>query len=292
MKIIYSLTFLFIVSCATSQKKDGIPDLESVEDKDFIKKSSQRYNEQKDYFSFKDKPTFSLADEALVDSDDVDNLKKVDVMDQILGMCLEKNYEEAFKLIEQNTDSYKTHPVYWNQVGTCFLIKKEYRKALMYFNKALEFKPNYAPALNNIGVMYRQQGDDQKAQVAFDKAVKSSSYAKTPRFNLAQVYLEYGLAKNAQTHLKVLLNDSPDDIIFNSIALSYLMLNDYTQALNFYNKVNPNLFEKAEYGISYSLALHRSGKKIEAQEVLNDVEIGKDSKYLGYYEQVKKEVLK
>lgn len=289
MRMIYTLLLIILCSCATSGNKQE-KELSQINNKDFDKIKSQKYNSQKDFFKMEEKESFVLADEALLSSESVDKLKKATVMDKILGLCLDKNYQEAFKLIEENTDAYKTHPVYWNQVGTCFLIKKEYRKALMYFNKALEFKSNYAPALNNIGVMYRKQGEDQKAQVAFEKATKSSVYAKTPRYNLAQIYLEYGLSGNAQKHLNVLLRESPDDTVYNSLAVSYLMENDFKKALIFYKKINIDQFEKPSFGINYALTLFRSGNRDKAIDIINDVELEEKSKYKNYYKKIRQEV--
>jgi Flp pilus assembly protein TadD len=170
------------------------------------------------------------------------------------------------------------------------LLKKEYRKAILYFNKSLEFKPNYSPALNNIGVMYREMGDDQKAEVAFDSATKSSPYAKTPRFNLAQIYLEYGLSGNARTHLNVLVKAGGDSTVYNSMAISYLMENNLKLAGKYFSKVNHDDLEKPEFGINYALYLIRIKQLEKAEDVISDIEIDNKSKYFRAYTKLQKEV--
>lgn len=292
------ILLLLTVGCASNSVKDqNIKDLDNVTNKDFVKETISRYQSSDDSFKVKPGKKFVLSDEAILDNnqieDEIDGDKpKINPIDQILVNCLNKNYKKAFEIVEINTDKYKTHPSYWNQVGTCFLLKKEYRKAILYFNKSLEFKPNYSPALNNIGVMYRRMGDDQKAEVAFDSATKSSPYAKTPRFNLAQIYLEYGLSGNARTHLNVLVKAGGDSTVYNSMAVSYLMEDNLVSAGSYFSKIKIDDFEKPEFGINYVSYLIRIKKLEKAKDILGDIEIDKKSKYFRTYSKLLKEVRK
>ena len=94
----------------------------------------------------------------------------------MMSSCYAKNFEQAFKVAESVYDSHQNLPTYWNQVATCYLLQGNERKALLFYNKALEVTPQYVPALNNIGVMYEKNGQDQKALVALQRALKNGKF--------------------------------------------------------------------------------------------------------------------
>ncbi|MCO4753568.1 MAG: hypothetical protein KC478_03755, partial [Bacteriovoracaceae bacterium] len=196
------LLLLLFTGCALTQKK-GL-ELDDVTNEDFKKPAPAKYEERKDYFSgVETKDAQALKDESLYRINNFDSdVDAKDVLTQIVYKCHKRDYDDAFAIVEKEHDKYRDNPSFWNQVGTCYLLKGERRKALMFYNKALEFKSNFAPALNNIGLMYRKEGQDQKAEVAFSKAVKSANFSKTPRFNLAQLYLDYGLYNDAIKQFK------------------------------------------------------------------------------------------
>ena len=132
-------------------------------------------------------------------------------MTEIVKLCYAKNFEEAFKLQKMYYQQYMNHPGFWNQIGTCHLLKKNFRKSLLYYNRAREVEASYPPALNNMGVMFMMQKKPSKALEMFKNSISSSPLAKTPKFNLAQLYLEYGLFDKARPMVMALLNQSPED---------------------------------------------------------------------------------
>jgi len=70
--------------------------------------------------------------------------------------------------------------------------RKQMRKALEYFNMALDANPKYAPAWNNIGVVYRSMRKDDDAIKAYEKAVKLDPRYKQAWFNMGFAYREKG----------------------------------------------------------------------------------------------------
>lgn len=285
-------TVLFgAVGCASGGKKKDI-NLDELTNKDFKKPAAERYNENKDYFSSVEiEGDSALEDETLYRLQNSDGkVESSDAITKIVKACYEGEFDQAFDIVSAEHDRYKENPAFWNQVGTCYLLQGKKRKALLFYNKSLEFKPGYSPALNNIGVMYRKDGQDQKAEVAFNRAIEKSNFAKTPRFNLAQLYLDYGLFNNAIAQLRVLERADKDSDVFASLGSAYLMAGDYRKASSYFNKLPSNYLEKPYVGINAALAFYQSGNQEKARDILDDIDKDRLGPFKKYYQESAKKV--
>lgn len=286
MKILISLFSIFVLTgCATSTKDKEYSDITKD---DFKTKKQIAYNQNKDKFKGIEDANYKvLGEESLSRFSDPGDLEARGVLDEITISCYERDFDKAFSLIKEKSAEYKRNPVFWNKVGTCFMLKGERRKALLFYNKALEFKASYAPAFNNLGFMYKLENEDQKALVAFTRAKKANEYAKTPLFNLGNLYLEYGLFSQAISTFTGLYNIEKRDVdVLNGLAVAYLMQGNSDRSLSFYKEINPDFLEKPEFGINYSLALFRANKKKNAKDALSDIDKEKLGPWKAYYIQV------
>lgn len=288
----YLLLIILVVSCATPSKKTKV-DLDEISDADFKKPKAVIYNSNDDFFKKVDsKDTELLNDESLARIDDFSDISDEDIFTEIARTCYKKEYDTAWILIRNNYDKYRKNPVFWNQVGNCYLRKNNYRKALLYYNKSLEYKKNYVPALNNIGVMYWNQGEHQKALIAFKRASESDRFAKTPRFNLGLLYLEYGLSDKATSAFENLLRLGRNDIdVKSALASAYLMNKNYKQALTLCEQLGDR-FEKVHVGLNCSLANHLANNSSKAQDILSDIDSEKLGQWKGYYISLKRKILR
>lgn len=290
--LIFSLTVLLLTSCATSSKKAPI-DPEKVENKDFQRPRATKYNQTDDYFKAVDsEETAALNDESMARIMDVDDVSDEDIFSSIAKSCYAKDYDNAWGLIRANHDKYRVNPAFWNQVGTCHLRRKEFRKALLFYNKSLEFKSNYVPALNNIGVMYWQQKQHAKALVAFRKAIESGRFAKTPRFNLALLYLQYGISDKAQATLERLVKMGKTDVdVISALATANSMKQQYKSAIRYCESVK-DYYERAHVGINCALSYYFAGKYEMASDVISDVDQDKLGSWKSYFKKIEKKIYK
>jgi tetratricopeptide (TPR) repeat protein len=292
INITYLLLSLFLFSCASSSKNEKV-DLDDISNEDFKKQKAVAYNANRDFFKGVDsKYSSALNDEG------IQRVKKFggeidskDVITSIIMNCYEGEYEDAQEIIRENQEAYRSNPAFWNQVGTCYLLQKERRKALLFYNKALEFDTNYSPALNNLGVLYRKFGEDQKAEVAFKRAIKGNNFAKTPRFNLAQLYLTYGLYKFAIKELNVLDRVSKGDVdVLVGIGTAHLMSGNPKLALKYFNKIESSFYERPYIGLNISYANYLAGKKEVARDIFSDVDSSKLGRLKDYYKMLKRNI--
>lgn len=293
MRILLFLSFLVIASCASN--KDGskpLPkEVKGISNSDFIPKKEKVYNRRADAVKVEDKEIISkniLVSESLDKGQLFEDFKVESKIDELARTCYEKEFKEAREQIRLLEEEYRSNVIFWNQVATCFMLEKDYRKALLFYNKALEFNASYAPVLNNIGVMYEKQGEDERALISYQKASSSNKYARTPKYNMAMLYLKYGLYNKSKDILAGLKRiNSKDSQILNALAVSELMSGDVNSALNNYKSVDSDLLEKPAYGINYAYALFLDGKKDKAIDAFEDVDIEKNDSNYSYYLRVK-----
>src|SRR5690606_20109803 len=126
---------------------------------------------------------------------------------------------------------------------------------------------------------------------AFERATKKARFSKTPRYNLARLYLTYGLAESALPVFQGLLNESPQDVdLLNAVGTSYFLLSDYQKAMSYYQNIPKNEWKRAEIGLNISLTLKKLGKTSEGKKVFSSVADPKTTELKRYYASVEKQL--
>jgi tetratricopeptide (TPR) repeat protein len=297
MKYFFIFTLLVLSACSSRKSADK---MNSGAPKDLTKDSFKKekvlaQSEVKDYISEQLKSLSPALQDETLDRYSVDELEALSSSsDPLIALsirCSKNDFEQAFALAGKNFNRYQKIPAYWNLVANCHLNQGSPRKALLFYNKAIEVSPGYVPALNNIGVLYSRQGEDQKALIAFEKANKQSRFSKTPRYNLAKIYLRYGLAELALPLFQGLLNESAGDVeLINAVANCYFLMSDYQRALGLFGKLPNSILGRSEYGLNYALALKKTGKAQEAQKMFTGISEPKSKELKEYYAVVAKQL--
>ena len=284
------LPILILVGCATSQPKKGY-DIGDIKNDDFKKIEKVSYSSADD--------RFKQVESDLTDALNEESIQRVftyggsvevkGVLGEIGKLCYENKFKEAFILVKINNKAYNDNPIFWTQVGTCYLLEGNSRKALLFYNRALGIKGDYAPALNNLGVMYMRENDFSRALVAFERARKNTAFGRTPRFNLANLYLSFGLYQQAESHLLTLGQVSKKDVdVLNMLGTSYLMQGKADLAIKNFENIDSDFLENPKFGINYALALYMGGRPDRARDVLDDVKQKDLRQWKDYYKSVSK----
>ncbi len=286
------IPLLLLAACSSTPEKKSGPAPDSTPTPSFQKEKPLRSSDVADFYAGATSVmTPALQDETLdrYSAKDLEGVKTAgDPLLEISVRCSRGEFAEAFKVASSAYHRYQKVPAYWNQVANCHLNSGSSRKALLFYNKALEMSSNYVPALNNIGVMYSRQGQDQKALVAFERANREAKFAKTPRYNLARLYLTYGLADAALPLFQGLLSQSPTDIdLLTAVATTYFIQADYPRALESYRAIPRASWTRAEVGLNLALTLQKLGDKIEAQKVFDKIADPKTANLQRYYATVR-----
>ena len=211
-----------------------------------------------------------------------------DVITKLAGLCHGNKFEEAFSLVQKQHRKYRRHPAFWNQVGTCHLGKRDYRSAILFYNKAREFDAKYAPPLNNLGVVYQIRGSLQKAALAYKEATKVNPLSVTPIYNLAQLQLAGGQVESAILAFQALVKCNDEDVdALAGFATALLIRGDIEQSVRVFDRLPSNARQSPVYGTNYALSLKLTGNDAKAREILSQVASSPDQNVIAYYNKVK-----
>ncbi len=209
-------------------------------------------------------------------------------INKILLSCYRGDFDKGFTIIDQLYKEYRKNPIYWTQVGSCYLLQGSKRKALLYYNKAREVKRNYAPPINNIGVIFQKSGFDQKAMKAYEEAKRLSSFSLTPLFNLAQLYIEYGFLNEGKSLFESMYraNSKDQDV---SYALGFISFaeGDSQKAVSFYKNLSSDYLKVAGVGANVAYALALRGEASDAKDILEKLSGPRSSDEAQYVNNVK-----
>lgn len=289
----YLLVLLLVVSCAQNERRVRNKSVSQIKNEDFIQEPPVPFNRNKDFYSVDDIDQImndSLVEETIQRVPEPQRERIAESKNDIsrfTSLCYSKDFDKAFNIIDRLYSRYKKHPGFWNQVGSCHYLKNDLRKARLFYQKTIELNAKYAPAFNNIGAVHIKNKDYEKALAAFKKAKALSRFSLTPTYNLAKLYLSFGVINQAQKFFNAIESQRPGDFgVMNGLATTYLYQGKLRSALTYYRKIKPNLYRRPEFGINYAVALKLAGDSGRAASVLSDVKVTRG--WSEYYGQVQR----
>ncbi len=137
-------------------------------------------------------------------------------------------------------DIIKKHPhssVALNSLGAEYMLRRDYDRAIKYFNKAINEDVNNHKGYYNRGLLYAQTGKFNEALTDFNKAIDLKKYPKAyvARANVYYMIKDFPKAiSDAETVLKLDENNVKANFV---LANCYDDLNQLDKALGYYNKV-------------------------------------------------------
>ena len=297
MKIVIILAILSaLFSCASRKRSQG-KDIDDITELDFVSEEMVRYKKNKDYynvFDFKQSENNSLGEETIQGNANLHTKKlknsgnQIDDLLYLASLCYESKFKDAFFHADNIYRRYQKHPGYWNQLGNCYLLKNELRKAHLFYKQSLKYDKNYAPAYNNIGNIHIRYGEYSQALAAYKKANKLKKNALTPAYNLAQLYLNFGAVGKAQKLLNFINKQRPGDFkIISSLASTYLFQGNTKKSLLYFKKIPSDKVENPSIGLNYAVALAVSGNKKMAKRVFGSID-NNQPEWKEYYLRVKR----
>lgn len=201
------------------------------------------------------------------------DLEKLNGTARNIAMCHKKRYDEALALFKETLDKNRKNPVYWNHLGTCYYLKGEYPKSLIYLEISLgvaKDKKLLGAIHNNIGLTHLKQGNFVEAKDSFNQAAQSDNQSMTPRYNLAQLYLSKGLYDKAESILSALSAKNGRDIDINySLAHLNLMKNKYSKALRYFKRIPNAQLKRDDVALNLATTYYFMGQEDLALKVLD-----------------------
>ena len=199
---------------------------------------------------------------------------------QSVAYCYRGKISKGLEHLKAKYKEAKSKASYWNQIGTCYFLDNKIGKARLFFQKALQTSRNhhsYAPAYNNLGLVYLKEKQYELSLSSFEQAIKAKPGLLTPLFNLGHLYLKFGNAKDAEKIFRRLYTKNKKDIdVISALGSLALTKGRYKDAIRLYKTISKSDLKRPDIALNYAMALTQTKKTLEAKEVLATAENHKD----------------
>ncbi|MBU1182730.1 MAG: tetratricopeptide repeat protein [Proteobacteria bacterium] len=173
---------------------------------------------------------------------DIELLKKQEEAGRLVGEAYmsQNDYTAALNELLKAEKIYTNDPHLHNDLGLVYMAKDKLPLAVEHFKKAIDLKPDYAPARNNLGTAYLAMKNWDSAIICFQEVTGDLLYA-TPHYplsNLGWAYYnkkEFALAE--QFYREALKIDPNFPIALRGLGLTYLAIGNPREAVNFLERV-------------------------------------------------------
>jgi len=131
-----------------------------------------------------------------------------------------------------------------NNLGELYRHQGQFDKAIDLFKKVLNINSNNAIAYNNLGLVYKEQNKLLDARSCFEKAYKINSDYILPLYNMGIVLKLIGdYKKSKECYLSVIKKNPNHLASINNLAILLDELGEFSLAKNYYEKglkIDPN----------------------------------------------------
>ena len=122
--------------------------------------------------------------------------------------------------------------------------ENKFHVAVNLYRRVLEVNPNYAPAHNNLGVLFQQTGEHQKAKDCFEKALDIDPNYIEANNSLADIYSMVGKYLKAKSYYEKTIEINPNHPhAHNNLGATFNKLGEYQKAKDCFEKaieISPN----------------------------------------------------
>lgn len=179
------------------------------------------------------------------------------------------NYNHAEKLYQEILSRDEEHYEALLGISHIQMYKQEYLKAIMSLSKITETYPYEKDPFFSLGVSYLSIGQMEKGQEALKQAYELSPES----FEIMQAYTEVLLYQEEFEEVQDILATEIEEGLENG-QIFYLMarakegLEEFEEALEFYQKASVELEDSVEFIVDYVRFLREEGRVAEAKEWL------------------------
>ena len=187
------------------------------------------------------------------------------------------NIEELFNLAVQNqkknnlVDAKKLynkilnlHPKFiaaYNNLGLIYKSEGENEKAIQCFKKIIKINPNLINAHNNLGIIFQKLGENKKAKDCYEKIIQADPNFIMAQYNFGLVLKQLGEYEKAISCFKKVIEiDSSIVNAHNSLGATYADLGRYKEAIDCYTVVlkHDNKHKIAKQNLISALTYYQS----------------------------------
>jgi tetratricopeptide (TPR) repeat protein len=246
MKVFFvSIILMFIVSCSSSRIDRKINDVtwDSLADESYLRWGESR-------------------------------LRKFAKKEHEVVKCYQGEVNETLQQYRKDFITKNQNSLYWLHVGNCYFIQESWSKAEFFYRMTLDetkLTSVKSIALNNLGLIHLKHQQWEKGKEHLRQSISLAPKFKVPRYNISQLYLQFGLYDKAIEVLSDSAFRGHKDIdVYFSLANAWLYKNDVIKASFFFNMIPDEHFRREDIAATYALFLIRTKKLKEANEIMKE----------------------
>ena len=183
---------------------------------------------------------------------------------------------EAKETLDKYKRDYITKgqtPYYWLHIGNCYFVQDQWSKAEFFYRMTLDetkVSTIKSIALNNLGLISFKYEQWEKGKDFLRQSMALAPKFKVPRYNMSQLFLQFGHYDKAIEVLNESAFRGHKDIdVYFSLANAYLYKGDLKTASRYFNMIPPEHFRREDIAATYALYLIRQGDVKGAKEIMN-----------------------
>lgn len=214
----------------------------------------------------------SLADESYLRWGENRLEKHAKTEHEVVG-CYLGEADDTLEGYKKNYLTKNQDPYYWLHIGNCYFIKEKWTKAEFFYRMTMEEtkeKTVKSIALNNLGLIHFKYEQWEKGKSLLQESMSLAPKFRVPRYNISQLYLQFGLYDKAIEMLSDSVFKGQKDIdVYFSLANAYLYKGDLKNSAAYFQMIPRESFVREDIASTYALFLIRQGKVKEAKSVMD-----------------------
>lgn len=190
--------------------------------------------------------------------------------------CYQGKAKETLDLYKKEYLTKNQTPYYWLHIGNCYFVDESWSKAEFFYQMALDEAKTptvKSIALNNLGLIHFKYEQWEKGKELINQSIKLAPLFKVPRFNLSQLYLQFGHYDKAIETLnaKVFVGQRDIDVFF-SLANAYLYKGDLNTSEQYFKQIPEDHKRREDIAATYALFHIKKGNYEVAKNVMDNRE--------------------
>ena len=150
-----------------------------------------------------------------------------------------KDFVNAESLLLKNLEITKNNFETFFLLGSIYGIKKNFNKAVLYLEKAIDLKPDHIISILNLGIILKKINQTEKSIHCFEKVINLDEKNIESYCGIADIYEEKGKLKEAEVfYQKALAIDNLHHIANHRYGKLLFKLNQHVKGLKLIEKVS------------------------------------------------------
>ena len=178
--------------------------------------------------------------------------------------CYDWAVDEMLEAIKLEDDVSEFH----YSLGVAYTMLNRINEAKVAFNKAWNLDSGNIDALSYLGYIYLLNGDKKSALEKLQEAIKLDSGNFLAKLHLAKYYFQERNWENAKQLLLDILEKTNDDETKNMLAISFMELGEYQEALGLFSKLIKDYPKNHMLLVNLAKCEYKTLKKDQALEHL------------------------